>query len=51
MTRIKYLKDVKDSNFEPGDFVSIPDSDGIIPTDFAIIVNVVAGKFTVIDLF
>lgn len=51
MTRIKYLKDVKDSNFEPGDFVSIPDSDGIIPTNFAIIVNVVAGKFTVIDLF
>lgn len=51
MTRIKYLKDVKDSNFKPGDFVSIPDSDGIIPTDFAIIVNVVAGKFTVIDLF
>lgn len=51
MTRIKYLKDVKDSNFKPGDFVSIPDGDGIIPTNFAIIVNVVAGKFTVIDLF
>lgn len=51
MTRIKYFKDVKDSNFEPGDFVSIPDSDGIIPTDFAIIVNVVAGKFTAINLF
>ena len=51
MTRIKYLKDVKDSNFKPGDFVSIPDSDDIIPTYFAIIANVGAGKFTVIDLF
>ena len=50
MTEIKYLKDSKDSYFEPGDFVSIPDSDGIIPTNFAIIANVGAGKFTVIDL-
>ena len=51
MTEIKYLKDSKDSNFEPGDFVSIPDSNGIIPTDFAIIANVGVGQFTVIDLF
>ena len=50
MTEIKYLKDSKDSYFEPGDFVSIPAGDSFIPTDFAIIANVVAGKFTIIDL-
>lgn len=51
MTEIKYLKDSKDSYFETGDFVSIPDGYGFIPTNFAIIANVGAGKFTVIDLF
>lgn len=51
MTEIKYLKDSKDSYFRPGDFVSIPAGDSFIPTNFAIIANVGAGKFTVIDLF
>lgn len=51
MTEIKYLKDSKDSYFETGDFVSIPDGYDFIPTNFAIIANVEGGKFTVIDLF
>lgn len=51
MAEIKYLKDSKDSYFEPGDFVSIPDSVGIIPTNFAIIASVGTRKFTAIDLF
>lgn len=50
MTEIKYLKDSKDSYFEPGDFVSIPDGYGFIPTDFAIIASVGTRKFTAINL-
>ncbi len=51
MTEIKYLKDSKDSYFEPGDFVSIPADCGFIPTNFAIIAIVGTRKFTAINLF